>query len=236
MMIAVGNFFFRHRNLLFPFLFLLMVFDFFWPICPAERGAQWLLAIGLLVALSGQTLRAITVGLAYIKRGGKDKQVYAKSLVQEGIFAHCRNPLYLGNVLILTGVGIASNSMLFIVVGVPLFLFAYASIIAAEENYLRGRFGAEFDEYCRRVNRLIPRFTGLAATMRGMEFHWQRLIVKEYQTPFVWMGGLTLLVMKHYWRQQNKVLLGSLLVWLVLLSAAFLTAWGLKKTKILRAD
>ena len=45
-------------------------------------------------------------------------------------------PLYLGNLLILIGVGIAANSLPFVLFGIPFFLFAYLAIIHAEENYL----------------------------------------------------------------------------------------------------
>src|SRR6185503_9604048 len=110
--------------------------------------------------------------LEYIVRGGRNRQVYAKRLVQGGVFAHCRNPLYLGNYLMLLGVGVASNSLLFLCVGMPFFAFAYWAIIAAEENYLRQKFGNEFDDYCRRVNRIIPNWTGFGKTLRGMRFSW----------------------------------------------------------------
>src|SRR5678815_5444661 len=69
---------------------------------------------GLLIALSGQVLRAVTIGLEYIIRGGRNRQVYAEKLVTGGMFAHCRNPLYVGNFLVLVGLGVASCSALFL--------------------------------------------------------------------------------------------------------------------------
>jgi hypothetical protein len=47
--------------------------------------------IGLVVTITGQLIRGITIGLAYIIRGGKDRPVYAEDLVTEGMFNHCRN-------------------------------------------------------------------------------------------------------------------------------------------------
>ena len=78
----------------------------------------------------------VTIGLAYIIRGGKNKKVYAEDLVTTGIFAHCRNPLYVGNILMLAGVGILSNSLLYVVIMIPFFLFVYQAIVLAEENFL----------------------------------------------------------------------------------------------------
>src|SRR5205814_7404454 len=100
---------------------------------------------GFLVASAGQMLRAATIGLEYIIRGGRKRQVYAEKLVQGGVFAHCRNPLYLGNFVILLGVGLASNSVLFLCIAIPFFAFAYWALIAAEENYLRNKAEHEFD-------------------------------------------------------------------------------------------
>src|SRR5262245_39087684 len=132
MMVKVGNFFFHYRNALFPLVYALLFLKS-WPLIDDYRIAA---LIGFVVALLGQLLRAVTIGLEYIIRGGRKRQVYAEKLVQGGIFAHCRNPLYLGNFLILLGISIASNSLLVVSVAVPFFTFAYWAIIAAEENYL----------------------------------------------------------------------------------------------------
>lgn len=44
--------------------------------------------LGVALALTGQLLRALVIGFAYVRRGGKDRQIYAESLQQEGLFAH----------------------------------------------------------------------------------------------------------------------------------------------------
>src|SRR5262245_17894728 len=116
-MITIGNFLFHYRNGLFPLVYALLIFKS-QPLLPDYRVAALL---GFFVAASGQLLRAITVGLEYIIRGGRQRQVYADKLVQGGVFAHCRNPLYVGNFIILVGVGLASNSRLFLEVALPFF-------------------------------------------------------------------------------------------------------------------
>lgn len=240
MMLKTGTIFFRYRNTLFPLVFSLLYFEKTWPVFHNEQAKIWEIFIGIAVTLSGQTLRALTVGLVYIKRGGRKKQVYAEKLVQSGIFSHCRNPLYLGNLLILTGVGIVSNSWLFIVFGLPFFLFAYLAIIHTEEDYLQNKFGQEFKDYCKRVNRIIPNFSGMGSTIRSMEFHWKRLIVKEYATPFAWIMGTTLLIIRHkYYRwgyEGSKNSIITLGIFLLFVTAAFFVVWYLKKNKILRPD
>ena len=200
-MIAIGNFFFRYRNLLFIFLYLALFIpspDIFTPAVFGSTYYLWPIIIGLIVTVAGQAIRGATIGLAYIIRGGKDHKVYAEELVTRGIFNHCRNPLYVGNILMLLGVGILSNSLIYVGILIPLFLFIYQAIVLAEENFLRGKFGAQFEAYCRRVNRWVPDLRGIAKTFEGMHFNANRWILKEYNTQFVWLVGITLILLFKY--------------------------------------
>ena len=53
-------------------------------------------ALGVFVSFLGLGVRAATIGFEYVVRGGRNRQVYADHLVQGGIYAHTRNPMYLG--------------------------------------------------------------------------------------------------------------------------------------------
>src|SRR5262245_6861688 len=233
--IAVGNFLFRYRNAVFPLVYGLLVFKSE-PLLADYRLAA---LVGLAVAASGQLLRALTVGLEYIIRGGRQRQVYADKLVQGGVFAHCRNPLYLGNFIILVGVALASNSRLFLGVALPFFAFAYWAIIAAEENYLRHKFGPEFDAYCARVNRLCPRLSGFNQTVAGMRFNWRRLITAEYGSAYIWMAAVALVTLKNAWLSGRypSDYLEVRAAWSLLAAAtlAYLVARLLKKGGMLRS-
>jgi protein-S-isoprenylcysteine O-methyltransferase Ste14 len=235
-MVRIGHFLFRYRNGLFPLAFVLLV----WKGQPIFAHDLTAAGVGFGVALLGQVLRALTIGLAYIIRGGKNRQVHAEGLVTAGLFSHCRNPLYVGNLLILAGVGLVANSLLFLAIGMPFFLFAYRAIIAAEEDYLRQKFGPEFDDYCARVNRFLPNFFGLGETLRSMEFNWQRLIVKEYGSAFAWVAGGLLLVLKNLWLSGHYTA-ESTVLWIVAASLGLaVIAYGaaryLKKSRLLRAS
>jgi len=196
MMVRIGNFLFHYRNGLFPLAYALL----FVKSAPVLADYRLAAAIGFCVALLGQALRAVTIGLEYIIRGGRHRRVYAEKLVQGGIFAHCRNPLYVGNFTIIVGVGIASNSTLFLAIGIPFFIFAYWAIIAAEENFLRGKFGEEFDAYCKRVNRIVPNLNGIGTTLQGMQFNWRRLITAEYGSTFAWVAAVIAVCLVNTWR------------------------------------
>jgi protein-S-isoprenylcysteine O-methyltransferase Ste14 len=200
-MVTIGNFFFKYRNLLFIFLYLLLFIPSPLLFSAARFGEHyyyWPLVIGLLVTITGQLVRGATLGLAYIIRGGKDGKVYAEDLVTTGIFRHCRNPLYVGNILMLLGVGILSNSLLYVVVVMPLFMFIYHTIVLAEEHFLQGKFGASFIEYSRRVNRWVPSLKGLKSTFSSMHFRWKRWLLKEYNTQYIWMTGIVLIILLEY--------------------------------------
>jgi len=235
MIVAIGNFLFHYRNGLFPLVYALLIFKS-QPLLPDYRIAA---LIGFLMAASGQLLRAATIGLEYIIRGGRDRQVYADNLVQGGIFAHCRNPLYVGNFVILLGVGIASNSVLFLAIAAPFFAFAYWAIIAAEENYLSYKFGQEYDDYCARVHRLVPNLSGVTRTLAGMRFNWRRLITAEYGSAYIWLAAVALVTLKNTWTS-GQYDASNPIVWsswslLAVATLAYVLARFFKKSGLLKS-
>jgi protein-S-isoprenylcysteine O-methyltransferase Ste14 len=235
-----GNFFFRYRNGIFP-LVLLALFVGFRPVYPrgSERLDGWLDLLGLGVALAGQSLRFAVIGYAYIRRGGKNKQVYADRLVTEGFFRHSRNPLYLGNLLVLLGLFMIHNNPWVYLLGTGFFLFAYSAIVAAEEAYLRDHFGEEYDDYCRHVNRWLPDFRGLRKSMRAMQFAWRRVVVKEFNSTYSWCGGAIVLLaydtLTYFAYAERQRYLNLLAVLLVVTTGVWILVRYLKKSERLTA-
>jgi protein-S-isoprenylcysteine O-methyltransferase Ste14 len=233
----IGRLLFRYRNILFPCAFALVLL-------PGPRlfaDPLMALAVGAACALLGQTLRALTIGLRYVVRGGRERRVYARELVTDGLYAHTRNPMYIGNMLILVGVAIASDSWACVAAAIPLFVFAYACIVAAEEEFLRGQFGEMFDAYCRRVPRWNLRFDGLRQTLRATTFHWRRLLVKEYGTACALIGGLSLLGLVRLAQDetlgaQHQYADEALEVFFTAAAALWAIAWWAKKKRMIVAD
>ncbi|HUN83222.1 MAG TPA: isoprenylcysteine carboxylmethyltransferase family protein [Terracidiphilus sp.] len=113
-----------------------------WQRQPQPTAVAWSLAL----VLPGLWLRGYAAG--YVKKN--------RELTQTGPYAYTRNPLYLGSILIAAGFAVALLSWplaLLLAVG---FLVIYIPVIASEERFLRATF-PEFEQYCRRVPRLIPR-------------------------------------------------------------------------------
>ena len=111
---------------------------------PVPAAVAW----SLLLVLPGLWLRAYAAG--YVKKN--------RELTQTGPYAHTRNPLYLGSMLMAFGFAVALLSWPVAVVLAIMFAVIYIPVIASEERFLRATF-PEFSDYCRRVPRLIPRLT-----------------------------------------------------------------------------
>jgi protein-S-isoprenylcysteine O-methyltransferase Ste14 len=191
-----GNFCFHYRRLLIPFvLAALLVFTRPAEALHAESVAGGVTIAGISIALLGQAIRFFVVGFAYIKRGGKNRRIYADDLVTEGVYAHVRNPMYVGNFLILVGLATIWGSPLAFAIGVPLIAFLYFAIVVSEEAYLREKFGAAYDAYARDVNRFVPRLAGLRDTVEGSHYGWRKALRKEYGTPHGLGWGILLLLL-----------------------------------------
>ena len=230
----IGNVIFRVRDALFPIVLLTVAFGTRPNLAGDSMATDHLVdAIGILIALLGQAFRVLVIGLVYITRGGQNRQVWANSLVDTGMFAHSRNPLYFANLLLFLGLAIVHHGWAMYLIVVPFFFFAYVCIVAAEEHYLYGRFGETYTEYCQRVPRWVPTLRGFSATLRSTEFDWMKVLRKEYGTPFAWTSGaLILLVWEHVGaagapalgRGELAAILG---IWIVL-AVAYLTVRTLK--------
>jgi protein-S-isoprenylcysteine O-methyltransferase Ste14 len=106
------------------------------------------MAWSLLLVVPGVWLRGYAAG--YVRKNAE--------LTRTGPYAHTRNPLYLGSMMIAFGFAVASGSWIIFVALATLFLAIYLPTIKSEEEFLRGKF-AGFDEYARVVPRLLPRLT-----------------------------------------------------------------------------
>lgn len=184
LMLAFGTFFFKYRNQAFPLIIVALFVAV--PPTTAILGSaaleQWKDIVALIIVLAGLVLRATVIGYAYIKRGGLNKRVYAKDLVTEGMFGVCRNPLYVGNMLIYAGLFLFHGNPVVVVVGCLLFGFIYQCIVYAEEEFLANKFGEAYSAYCRDVPRWGLNLSAFSASTEGMAFNTKRVIAKDYST------------------------------------------------------
>jgi protein-S-isoprenylcysteine O-methyltransferase Ste14 len=102
----------------------------------------------------------VIIRVAALRALGKNFSAYVTlqpnhRLVQDGIYAWIRHPLYLSLLLIPAGIALVFASLL----AAPILILAVAFVFERtrrEDRLLASRFGTEFDDYRRRARRLIP--------------------------------------------------------------------------------
>ena len=192
MLERAGRVLFRWRSLT-PVPLLLVAIPLLW----RSRGPAsplWAIA-GSALCLAGQALRAWVLGQVPDGTSGQNEKLIATSLNTTGPYALTRNPLYLGNLGITLGLCLVAHDVWLLAVVALLFALQYRAIIAAEEQFLRERFGAEYDGYCARVPRFWPRLSR-AASARAWDL--RRALRKEHNPAAAWIAiGILLLASDH---------------------------------------
>lgn len=134
-----------------PFLIVMIIF---------QKAELTSMVFGFIILIAGEFFRFWGVSYA-----GSETRTTAgvggTYLVSSGAFAHVRNPLYLGNMLIYLGVGIMSMALFpyLQIIALLFFYFQYDQIIKAEEEFLHTKFGSAYADYKKNVPRLLPRLT-----------------------------------------------------------------------------
>lgn len=103
----------------------------------------------IFVAIAGRTWSALHIG-------GNKKVV----LVDTGPYSVVRNPLYLFTLIGAAGIGAQTSSLVIASVCTLAAAVVLSAVVRKEEAYLKGKFGASYDQYAERVPRFLPRFAG----------------------------------------------------------------------------
>ena len=172
------------RRIRVPLGFVLALF-YVW----IARPTWMSIAIGTLIAIPGILLRALASG--HVKKN--------EELTTSGPYAYTRNPLYLGSLIMSVGFAVAARSGWVLLVMALMFLVIYVPVIRAEEVFLRQKF-LSFEEYARRVPRLLPRLTPHApgATVFAGKLYWQH---REYNAVLGTAAVMAILVAKLLWNR-----------------------------------
>ena len=118
---------------------------------PVPYGA----VIGWGLILAGALMMATAAAQMVLGRTTFIPRRDPDAMVTEGVFALTRNPIYLGDALVLTGVCLVSDAPAALVL-VPVFMWIITQrFILDEEARLRRRFGTEFERYAARVRRWL---------------------------------------------------------------------------------
>ena len=90
-------------------------------------------------------------------QGTPDPRNPPRFLVEDGPYQYSRNPMWLGRLLLLVGVGLLSRSLLLLPYIVALAVMQHVRIVRAEEPELLERFGSTYEDYQQQVARWLPR-------------------------------------------------------------------------------
>ena len=94
-------------------------------------------------------------------------------LATGGPYAYTRNPLYLGSLLVGMGVAVASWRIEAAVVAGLYFIAFYPAVIYEESTFLRGKFGAAYDNWAQFVPIFLPRLNASGPNLT--RFGWDRV-------------------------------------------------------------
>jgi protein-S-isoprenylcysteine O-methyltransferase Ste14 len=158
---------------------------YFWLAKPTGQSI-W---IGTALVIPGLVIRALASG-----------QLQKNELLATGgLYAHTRNPLYLGSLILSIGFAIASRSW-WVGGGIVLLFFAiYLPVIRGEEVFLREHF-PQFEDYARQVPRLLPRISSSNKECGAFswDLYWKH---REYNAAMGAAAMLAVLVAKmRIWR------------------------------------
>lgn len=192
--VAVGQLFFRWRSYL-PYLLAL-------PLIVALPQSGWFeTAFGeaaeiawdvfaALVAFAGLGIRVAAVGVAPVGTSGRNARAQrADSLNTTGLYSVVRNPLYLGNAIIVLGLALSVKVWWIVPLALAATGMFYARVIAAEEAFLHGKFGAVYDVWRARTPVIVPDF-GLWRRAE-LPFSLRNVLRREYNGFYQIVVALT---------------------------------------------
>lgn len=130
-----------------------VLLDLVFPLPSVIPDARWVVIAGLALVAIG--LGLVFTGIITFKR--LRTAVYpnrpATTLVDTGIYAYTRNPMYTGLTIAYLG-GVLLTGLLWMLILLPIVLtLLVTQVIRREERYLRERFPEAYAAYCARVGR-----------------------------------------------------------------------------------
>lgn len=216
---ALGTHLFRWRSWTFVLpatIMLLFRQDYDYPVEGRAGGSLFQLSC-LLVAAAGITVRAITIGYIADGTSGRNTTSQKATVINTtGLYSIVRNPLYLGNYLIVLGLSLLSQCWEALVINTLLFAAQYVPIILAEEHFLLQRFGQAYRDYASRVPRFFPRFWLWREPDRPLG--WRMILRREHDSLFATIVAFMLIELVRQYTVTGRV--GLRIPWVVMGSIA----------------
>ncbi len=145
-------------------------------------------ALGVVWIALGESLRLYSAGV--LRKN--------EELSRSGPYAMCRNPLYLGTILIQLGFGLLSGSWLLALIALAWFAFIYTWVILLEEKWLADLFGGDYRDYLHATPRLLPSLRSLSSLGGNVKFSWKQAKVNhELKSAVASVIGIAFFLIKY---------------------------------------
>lgn len=147
---------------------------------------------GSVIALAGLLVRAAAAG--HLRKW--------QALAVSGPYAHTRNPLYFGSVLMAVGFALASGSWLVVLIVVGYFALFYPMVMRREAAELRERYGEPYEAYAQAVPLFWPSPARrlVAGTQERFSFA-QYVRNREYQAAIGYVALVAVFAALAMWRK-----------------------------------
>ncbi|SFO66782.1 Protein-S-isoprenylcysteine O-methyltransferase Ste14 [Mesorhizobium sp. NFR06] len=134
-------------------LIVMLALRYVWPL--AIGGRPFTLVLG--VALAALAVAIIAWGRSTMLRGGTNVNptLPTTTIITGGPFGFTRNPLYLGLIGLLLGIGLMFDSWWAVVALIATFPILHYGVVMREEAYLERKFGEPYRSYKASVRRYL---------------------------------------------------------------------------------
>lgn len=148
----------------------------------------WMFVCGAAFVLCGVGLRLYSAGVLR-----KDRR-----LQRTGPYRLCRNPLYLGTILIQLGFALAAGVWTFVVLALVAFGAIYMAVTLLEERWLKMVFGKPYEEYMHDTPRLLPTLRSFGESIAPVPFSLRQAYSNhEHKTTIAGVIGVVLFLIKY---------------------------------------
>lgn len=162
-MIKSGHTLFRYRSylplLILPALFVAMRESVYVEELVGDNIEDVWVFFCFLLSISGLAIRWFTVGHVPAGTSGRNTQSQrANFLNTDGMYSIVRNPLYLGNFIVIVGVLLSIKVWWLVLLGAFAFFIYMERIILAEETFLHEKYGKDYDDWREKTPVIVPNF------------------------------------------------------------------------------
>lgn len=201
-----------------------------------DIGDAWE-SIAVTISFLGLAIRCFTVGYVPCGTSGRNTRTQvAETLNTTGMYSITRNPLYLGNFVIMLGVTLFIQAWWLVFIVWIGFWVYYERIIFTEEEFLIKKFGGAFTEWAQKTPMIIPNFRNWRKP--NLPFSFKTVLRREFHTYFAIVAAYFFIeVAGDFLAEKRFFVRNSWLVFFLVSMLIYYTCLILKKkTHVLDVD